>query len=71
MRLFFPIAFFISSCSAVSQKQVETDLLRDAAAAGAGYLAAGKAGAIAAAGAQEVSNIKNLTAAKQPKSVTP
>ena len=71
MRPFLPIALFISSCSAISQKQIEADILKTAAAAGEGFLLGGEAGAIAYGTRQEIKNLHALTGAKQPKKVTP
>jgi hypothetical protein len=70
MRPFLPIALFISSCSAISQQQIEADILKTAAAAGEGFLVGGKAGAIAYGTRQEIKNLHALSA-KQPKKVTP
>jgi hypothetical protein len=72
MRSFLPIALFISSCSAISQKQVEVDLLKTAAAAGEGFLLGGEAGAIAYGTRQELLNFCELKIAdKNPVRVTP
>lgn len=71
MKPFLPVALFISSCSAVSQRQIEADILKTAAAAGEGFLVGGKAGAIAYGARQEIKNLHALRSAKQPRKVTP
>jgi len=72
MRSFLPIALFISSCSAISQKQVDPDLFKAAAAAREGFLVGGKESTIPYEIRQELLNFCELKIAdKNPVRVTP
>lgn len=63
------LALMGSACTTAERQQLASNATKDALAAGTGYLIGGKAGAVAGATAQELSNLEGWrarTAAKNP-----
>lgn len=67
------LALFHTSCALTPEQKatLTTNALKDAQAAGLGYLAGGKVGAGAALTAQVIANHAGTTAPKQPVGVNP